>query len=146
MNELLIYKCDICGYVLEVTNLGKRTLVESGSGFTRTMTVADAVLVCCGKPMTLLTPNGGDASSEKHMPVITFNGDMVNVNVGSKAHPMSEEHSIKWIAILAGGRVQRIDLEPDDKPEADFYIGNAPTVKAYAYCDKHDLWMTTATR
>ncbi len=140
MKELLVYKCDICGYVLEVIDTGKRTLVETGSGYTRSLTVADAILVCCGQPMTLLKANSVDASTEKHVPVVTIDGDKAIVKVGNKPHPMTEEHYIKWIALLVGDSVQRVELEPGDQPEATFYIGNSTSIKAYAYCNLHGLW------
>lgn len=146
MKKLLVYKCDICGYVLEVIDLGKRQLIESGSGIAKSITVADAKLICCGQPMTLLKPNSVDASGEKHTPVITFDGEIATVTVGSTLHPMTAEHYIKWIAIIAGDRVQRISLEPGDAPVAKFYIGNETNVKAYAYCNLHSLWMSQASK
>lgn len=142
MKELLIYTCDVCGYILEVIDLGQRTLVESGTGYTKTLTVADAQLICCGQPMKLLKANVEDASNEKHLPVIEVDGDKVIVKVGSIAHPMTAEHYIKWITILHGDKVQNAKLEPTDTPEAVFYVGKATHIKAYAYCNLHGLWMS----
>lgn len=146
MGELLVYKCNICGYVLEVIDLGKRQLIESGSGFSRSITVADATLICCGKQMTLLKPNSSNASAEKHKPIISFDGNKVTVKVGLTAHPMTTEHYIKCIEILYGDRTQRITLEPGDAPEATFFIGNETRVKAYAYCNLHELWFSEASK
>lgn len=143
MNNLLIYTCDVCGYILEVIDIGKRTLIESGSGYTKTLTVADAQLICCGKPMKLLKPNTVDASTEKHVPVISLDGNKVTVKVGNTAHPMIDNHYIKWIILLAEDKIQRATLEPGDAPEATFYIGNTSTkLKAYAYCSLHGLWVS----
>ncbi|WP_196592973.1 desulfoferrodoxin family protein [Pectinatus sottacetonis] len=146
MKKLLVYKCNICGYVLEVIDVGKRKLIESGSGYTRSLTVADAKLICCGKEMSLLEANSVDASNEKHVPVIEFIGDKIVVRVGSVEHPMIPEHYIKWIAILYNSRIQRIELEPGDKPEAVFCVGDIANVKAYAYCNLHGLWTSGKNR
>lgn len=146
MKELLVYKCEVCGYILEVIDLGKKKLIENGNSFSRTITVADAKLICCGKPMTLLQANSVDASNEKHVPVISFNDDTVTVKVGSVNHPMTPEHLIKWIAVLYGDRIQRVELEAGDSPEASFHIGSERNVKAYAYCNLHGLWMSQANK
>ncbi|MDQ0202435.1 desulfoferrodoxin family protein [Pectinatus haikarae] len=146
MKDLLIYKCEVCGYILEVIDLGKKQLIESGTSFARTITVADAKLICCGKPMTLVQANSVDASNEKHVPIIEFGNDTAVVKVGSISHPMTPEHFIKWITILYGDRIQRVELEPGDTPEASFHIGNESNVKAYAYCNLHGLWMSSASR
>ncbi len=146
MKDLLVYKCYDCGYVLEVLDIGKRTYIERGASYARSLTVADAILVCCDKPMVLLKPNTEDASSEKHVPVITFEEDKVRVKIGSVSHPMAAEHYIKWITVLAGDKVLRAQLEPGDSPEAVFHIGKENKVKAYAYCNLHELWMSEADR
>lgn len=146
MKDLLIYTCDICGYVLEVIDSGKRTIVESGTGYSKTLTVADAQLICCGKPMKLLSANTVDASHEKHLPVVKFEDDKIIVKVGELPHPMTEEHYIKWIAVLYGNKVQHIKLDPTDSPEVIFYVGKATNVKVYAYCNLHGLWKTEASK
>ena len=51
-------------------------------------------VVCCGDPMTELKPNTVEASQEKHLPVVTIEGNIVKVKVGSVEHPMTEEHHI----------------------------------------------------
>ena len=94
MTELRqIYKCDICGNIVEV--------LHSGAG----------ELVCCGEPMRLLKENTVDAALEKHVPVIERNGDIVTVKVGSVAHPMEEKHYIEWIELVADGLGQGV-LQP----------------------------------
>lgn len=147
MEKLLIYKCDVCGYILEVVHLGKRTLVETGTGFTKTMTVADAQVTCCGQAMKLLTANDTDAAIEKHVPEITFDGEKVTVQVGSVLHPMSEEHLINWIVICYDNVIQRVNLKAFDEPKAEFLVKeDVKIIEAYAYCNLHGLWKATKAR
>ena len=116
-----IYKCEICGNIVEV--------VHTGAG----------KLVCCGKPMNLFEENTTDAATEKHVPVIEKTGYTVTVKVGSVAHPMEEKHYIEFIELLADGKVYRKFLKPDDNPRAAFEI-SADKVEARAYCNLHGLW------
>ena len=86
-------------------------------------------------------PGSTDAATEKHVPVISVNGSNVTVTVGSVAHPMLEEHSIKWIVLETAEGFQRKTLKPGDKPEAVFALTEGDkAVAAYAYCDLHGLW------
>ncbi len=116
-----IYKCDICGNIVEV--------LHDGAG----------ELVCCGEPMRLVTENTVDAAKEKHVPVIERNGDTVTVKVGSVAHPMEEKHYIEWIELIADGRSYKKFLKPGDKPEAIFMC-KAEKLSAKEYCNLHGLW------
>jgi len=97
---------------------------------------------CCGQPMELLNPNTTDAATEKHVPVVTVDGNKVTVNVGSAEHPMMEEHHISFIILETDKGVQRKDLDPAGKPEAEFVLldGEKP-VAAYEYCNLHGFWM-----
>ncbi len=119
LNE--IYKCNICGNIVEV--------VHAGAG----------QLVCCGQPMQLLQENTVDASKEKHVPVIEKTSSGVKVKIGSVPHPMEENHYIEFIEIIADGRVHREFLRPGDRPEAEFSI-NAGKIEAREYCNLHGLW------
>ena len=115
-----IYKCAICGNIVEA--------VHAGSG----------TLVCCGQPMNLMKENVDDsASKEKHVPVII--GKMCKkVKVGIKKHPMEEKHYIEWIEAEAeDGRKTMIFLKPGMKPEAKFCF---KVINARAYCNLHGLW------
>jgi superoxide reductase len=116
-----IYKCEICGNIVE--------LVHTGAG----------KLVCCGKPMNLFEENTTDAATEKHVPVIEKTSDTVTVKVGSVAHPMEEKHYIEFIELLADGKVYRKFLNPGDNPQAVFEI-SADKIEARAYCNIHGLW------
>ncbi|MBI4453879.1 desulfoferrodoxin [Candidatus Woesearchaeota archaeon] len=122
MTELnQVYKCNVCGNMVEVVNASGGTLV------------------CCGQPMQLLRENTTDASQEKHVPVIEKTKNGVKVKVGSIAHPMEEKHYIQWIEIIADGKVYRKYLKPGDKPEAEFCT-SAKTIVAREYCNLHGLW------
>ena len=116
-----IYKCEVCGNIVELVHTGK------------------GQLVCCGKPMLLMNPNTQDASMEKHVPVVESTPDGVRVKIGSAPHPMVEEHYIEWIEILADGKVYRKYLKPGDSPEAEFCI-KAENIVARELCNIHGLW------
>ena len=119
--KLEIYKCEVCGNIVEV--------VHGGVG----------ELVCCGEPMVLVTANTVDAAREKHVPVIEKTEDGYKVKVGSVAHPMEEKHYIEWIELIADGRAYRQFLEPGQAPDAMFKI-EAASVTAREYCNLHGLW------
>jgi len=119
--RLEVYKCDICGNIVEVLNAG------------------EGELVCCGQAMKLLVENTVDAAKEKHVPVIEKVAGGIKVSVGSVAHPMEEKHYIQWIEIIADGRAYRQFLSPGDAPEAVFNI-EATQIKAREYCNLHGLW------
>lgn len=122
MTELRqVYKCNICGNIVEVLHTGK------------------GQLVCCNKPMVLLTENTVDASKEKHVPVIEITDGKVTVKVGSVPHPMEEKHYIEWIEVIADGKTYRQFLNPGDKPEAVFAL-DAENVVARGYCNLHGNW------
>jgi len=116
-----IYKCTVCGNIVEV--------LHAGAG----------ELVCCGQPMVLMAENAVDAAKEKHVPVVTQVADGYKVAVGSVAHPMEDKHWIEWIEITADGKVYRQDLKPGMAPEATFCI-NADKVSTREYCNLHGLW------
>jgi superoxide reductase len=118
---LQVYKCSICGNIVEVLHGGK------------------GELVCCGKPMSLMTENTVDAAKEKHIPVLEKIEGGVKVKVGSVAHPMEEKHYIEWIEIIADGKIYRQFLKAGEAAEAVFKI-NASQIYARAYCNLHGLW------
>ncbi len=51
-NRAEVYKCELCGNIVEVLHGG------------------EGELVCCGQAMSLLTANTVDAAKEKHVPVV----------------------------------------------------------------------------
>lgn len=123
-NKLEVYKCEVCGNIVEVLHAGK------------------GELVCCGKPMKLLVENTVDASKEKHVPVIEKIEGGVKVKVGSVAHPMEEKHYIEWIEVIADGTVYRKFLSPGQAPEASFKV-EGKDISAREYCNLHGQWKAT---
>lgn len=122
MTELRkIYRCPVCGNIVEVLNPG----------------VGD--LVCCGKPMILLKENTTDAAQEKHVPVVEKTVNGYRVKVGSVEHPMLEEHYIQWVELLTPTSVLRRELKPGCKPEATF-ITSEECLCVREYCNLHGLW------
>ncbi|MFH0975024.1 MAG: desulfoferrodoxin [Spirochaetota bacterium] len=117
-----IYKCEICGNIIEVVH------------------ACEGQLVCCGKPMTLVAENTTDAAKEKHVPVVNKNGKDITVKVGSVAHPMEEKHFIEWIEVIqSNGKVCRKFLKPGEAPEASF-CGIEDIVTVREFCNIHGLW------
>jgi len=116
-----VYKCPLCGNIIEV--------VHTGAGG----------LVCCGQPMDLMAENTTDAAQEKHVPVIEKIDTGYKVSVGSVTHPMEEKHWIEWIELITDSGVCRQDLSPGDSPEAVFRT-DAAEVTARAYCNLHGNW------
>jgi len=122
MTELnQIYKCPICGNIVEI--VGK----------------AGGTLVCCGKPMLLLEENSVNAAVEKHVPVVEQSGKEVFVKVGEVEHPMTEEHYIQWIEVITENKTYKKFLKPNEKPEATFIIEEV-IVSVREYCNLHGLW------
>ncbi len=120
-NKLEVYKCELCGNIVEVLHGGK------------------GELVCCGQPMRLMTENTVDAAKEKHVPVIEKVDGGYRVKIGEVAHPMEDKHYIEWIELLAGDKAYRQFLNPGDAPEAFFAVSDEP-VAAREYCNLHGLW------
>jgi len=116
-----VYKCNICGNIVEVVHSG------------------DGELVCCGQPMQMRKENTEEAAVEKHIPVIEKTDTGVKVTVGEVLHPMTVEHHIEWIEVIADGRVLRKNLKPGDEPIAEFCL-EADKISARAYCNLHGLW------
>lgn len=116
-----IFKCEICGNVVEVVHVG------------------GPVMVCCGQPMNLLEEKTEDQGKEKHVPLIENTSNGVKVKVGSVPHPMEEKHFIEWIEVIADGSSCKKFLKPGQKPEAEFET-TATNINARIFCNLHDLW------
>ncbi len=116
-----IYRCELCGNMVD--------LVVHGGG----------TLVCCGQPMTEMTENTTDAAVEKHVPVIEKIDGGYSVVVGSVEHPMTEAHLINWIELVAGDTVMRRFLKAGEPPRATF-LTDATEVTARSYCNLHGFW------
>jgi len=118
---LEVYKCTLCGNMVEVIHQG------------------EGELVCCGQPMNLLMENSVEAAQEKHVPVVEKIDGGFKVTVGSVPHPMEEKHFIEWVELIADGKAYRQFLNPGDAPEAVFAI-DAESVTAREHCNLHGLW------
>ena len=116
-----IYKCAICGNVVEL-------LHDEGTE-----------VFCCGKPMELLHEKTEDQGKEKHIPVIEIGKNMIIVKVGEIPHPMEKTHYIEWIEIITKNGSWRKFLKSGDQPEAKFETPEK-IEKARIYCNIHGLW------
>jgi superoxide reductase len=119
-----IYRCNVCGNIVEV--------LHSGQG----------ELVCCGQPMELLQAKTADEGKEKHVPVIEASDKGVKVKVGGVPHPMEEKHYIEWVEVITDGDGCRQFLKPGGKPAAEFDI-KSKKVAAREYCNIHGLWKSS---
>jgi len=123
MTELnQVYKCKVCGNIVEVLHTGAGTLV------------------CCNQPMELQVEHQEDEGFEKHLPVLSFEDGKLRITIGETEHPMQEEHYIEWIEYIVGDEVNRVYLESTDKPEAIFDLKDDPHYIVRAYCNVHGLW------
>lgn len=120
--EIKFYKCKHCGNIVAM-------FWNSG-----------IVPHCCGEQMNVLEANTSDGAIEKHVPVVSMEGDVCTVKVGSVNHPMSEEHWIEWILIKTEKGIQRKILTPGDAPMAKFALIGDRVLETYAYCNLHGLW------
>lgn len=140
-----VYKCNICGNIVQILHIG------------------GGELVCCGQPMELQTEQaptqgrdpdsedigaptqGRDSDSEdigkKHLPVIEKTAKGIKVKIGSIEHPMEQEHYIEWIEIMVNDNVGKRFLKPGDKPEAEFPVKHE-NIQIHAYCNIHGLWQS----
>lgn len=120
--KLEVYKCDLCGNVVEITGEGAGTIS------------------CCNQPMSKQDEKTADSATEKHVPILEDGAEGVKVVVGSTAHPMTEEHYIMWIEVVNGDYVNRRYLKPGDRPEAEFYVPKQDGLLVRSYCNLHGLW------
>ena len=117
-----IYKCNVCGNIVEVLHTGVGRLV------------------CCGELMVLQKENTVEGVGEKHIPVVDRQGSEAVVTVGAVEHPMEEKHYIEWIEIIEDGVVRRKNLNPGDKPQVTFCV-KSDNITVRAYCNVHGLWV-----
>jgi superoxide reductase len=123
--RLEVYKCEVCGNIVEVLHVG------------------GGELVCCGQPMKLQAEKTEDQGKEKHVPVIEKTDRGILVRVGSVPHPMEEKHYIEWIEVITNDKAYRKFLKPGQNPEAAFEVSpGALTVREY--CNVHGLWAAKA--
>lgn len=122
--QIKFFKCEHCG------NIAVK-VVDAG-----------VPMVCCGEKMVELVAGSVDAAVEKHVPAVTVEGGKVHVEVGSVAHPMTEEHLIEFVCLVTEKGCQVRSLTAADAPTADFVVaeGDAP-VAVYEHCNLHGLWV-----
>ena len=119
-NHLELYRCEICGNIVQV--------MHTGAG----------ELVCCGKPMALLKPYPPqDEKQENHVPVFIDN----KIQVGSVPHPMTQEHHIEFIQTITDDKktVRTKFLDINENPEMTADTDSNYTY-ALEYCNLHGLW------
>ncbi len=126
-----IYKCFVCGNIVEV--------LHPGAG----------ELVCCNEPMKLMEEKQQEDQEieEKHVPVIQelpsndcLGKDGFKVKIGEVEHPMQENHYIEWIEVnTVEGKSGKKFLKPGDEPESIFQT-RVDLKKVRAYCNVHGLW------
>jgi len=119
--HLEVYKCEVCGNIVEVLHAG------------------DGDLACCGQEMKKMDEQTADQTTEKHVPVVEKESDGLKAIVGSTLHPMEEKHYIEWIEIITEKGVTRKILKPGEKPEA-FFKDVEGLEKTREYCNIHGLW------
>ncbi|MDH7592773.1 MAG: desulfoferrodoxin [Methanomicrobiales archaeon] len=119
--RLQVYRCEICGHVIEVLTVGRGTLV------------------CCGVPMKPQMERGDGQGADRHLPVIERTEEGVKVVIGQIAHPMEERHFIHWIEVRQGDTLVRRTFRPGGRPEAEFQ-GMGEDAKVRVYCTLHGLW------
>ena len=122
MSNTKYYICEKCGNLIEKID-------DSG-----------VPVVCCGQKMTPVEAGVVEASREKHIPVVSVEGNVVRVVVGSVEHPMAEEHSILWVELKTDKGVQRKSLEVGKPPVVVFALSDEKPLEVYAYCNLHGLW------
>lgn len=117
-----IYKCNVCGNIVEVLHEGAGTLV------------------CCGQDMELFIEKKEEEGNEKHLPVVEINGNKITVKVGSVEHPMEEAHYIEWIEVINGDESKKVFLKAGQIPQAEFTFENIGQLRVREYCNIHGLW------
>ena len=119
--------------VMQCVHCGNQTLVLHDS---------NVPMICCGEEMKPLQAGVTDAAQEKHVPAVTANGNVLQVQVGAVPHPMLAEHFIQWIAVEQGSSVQIAYLHPEEAPQHAFTIVPGAPYTVYEYCNLHGLWKT----
>lgn len=118
-----IYRCSVCGNIVEV--------LEEGAG----------TLVCCGQDMETLQEKEQDQGLEKHVPQIKIEGDTATVTVGDILHPMEDSHYIQFIQLIVDGDTQTKYLLPSQQPITQFKLPKEyKNITAREYCNLHGLW------
>lgn len=122
MNE--IYRCDLCGNIVELLHVGA------------------GELVCCGQPMVVLAEKTADEGQEKHLPVVEKVDGDTRIKIGATPHPMEEKHYIEWVEVKTRqGKIGKKFLVPGDETQIDFHT-REDVIEVRSYCNIHGLWKT----
>lgn len=123
MEELMFYRCSICGNLIFMVK-------DSG-----------VIPVCCGKQMEEVLVNGADASFDKHIPFVNRSGNRVRLRVGRGGQPMIPEHFTEWVALLTDCGVYLRAMKIGQRAETVFtLLQDEEVLGAYASCNLHGLW------
>ncbi len=122
MKDNRFYVCEHCGNIIGLIH------------------DAGVPMMCCGAKMTKLEAGVIEASHEKHIPVVSVEGNLVKAVIGEVLHPMSEEHNIAWVYLETDKGGQRKNLTPNSAPEVVFALADEKPVAVFAYCNLHGLW------
>ncbi len=120
-NKFELYKCNICGNVIEI--------LVSGDGHP----------VCCGEEMERIEPKNDNLNSpdltEKHSPVIEHN------MVKTEKHPMEENHYIMFLQTISNDKneITTKYFYPSDKVIMNTCRND---ISARSYCNIHGLYVT----
>lgn len=116
------FKCPICGNII-ISKEGKTSS-------------------CCHNELIEIKANTSEAATEKHIPIVNMEKNIITIAVGEIPHPMTEEHYIQWIYIVTNLREIKYNLKPNDKPEVKLTLEKNEILKeVYSYCNLHSLWL-----
>ncbi len=126
--KLELYKCNVCGNIIEVIHPG------------------EGQLVCCSLPMEQLKEHSNDDEyKEKHVPVVTIEGETKTIRVGSIPHPMEKEHYIIFIEAISPDKkyLKRKFLCPNDEAKMEIKkCCHFDGFTARELCNLHGLWVS----
>lgn len=116
-----IYKCSVCGNLIQVLQEG------------------DGNLICCGREMELMSIQYDKSElGEKHTPKIEIKEGKKFVNV--IGHPMTNEHYIQFIETYTKNK-DELHLKffnPGEVPETE--IKSDKDFDSIEFCNIHKLW------
>lgn len=119
--KLQIYKCNICGNLIQV--------LQEGEGN----------LVCCGQEMELMSIQyDTNELGEKHTPKVEIKDGIKMVNV--IGHPMTKEHYVQFIETYTKDK-NELHLKffnPEDIPEMKACLNEE--FNSIEFCNIHKLW------
>ena len=121
--KLQIYKCQICGNIVQILQEG------------------DGNLICCGKEMELMSIQyDTDELGEKHTPKTEIKDGKKFVNV--TGHPMTEEHYIQFIETYTKNKdeLHLKFFKPNEIPEMELGVNDNNSFNSIEYCNIHHLW------